>query len=312
MIPRVLVVGDIMLDMYVGGKVLRISPEAPVPILKFDKEFHRLGGAANVALNLRGLEVNVDLLGIMGEDKHGSLLYNLLENHGIVPLIIIDETSITITKKRMVSSGHQLLRVDYEEPFSVQAIGAISLELKSKAFKYDVIIFSDYRKGTLDNISQLILTAKTSCPDAMIIVDPKGNDYTKYNGVDIITPNISEFELAVGVWCDENELRGKARDFLMEYDIRYILLTRSEQGMSLFSLKDDEVQAIDMPSDVRDVADVTGAGDTVIATLGHAIAHGLSIGEAALLANKAAGVVVGQRGTSQINIADISPVVSET
>ena len=311
MIPRVLVIGDVMLDIYLTGNVSRISPEAPVPILKFDKEFHRLGGAANVAFNLRGLQANVDLIGIVGADEYGNLLCSDLKNHGIIPRIIIDEMSITIVKKRIVSSGQQLLRVDYEEPFSALAKERISSAFESKDFKYNVVIFSDYHKGTLDNIGCLIRSAKASFPDATIIVDPKGNDYLKYNGVEIITPNVSEFELVVGVWRDENELKEKARDFLTTYDIKYLLLTRSERGMSLFSLKDNEVQVIDIPSDVRDVADVTGAGDTVIATLGHAIAQGSSIRDAALLANRAAGVVVGQRGTSQIKIADISPIDSE-
>lgn len=302
---RIIVIGDVMLDVYVDGSVARISPEAPVPVLSFEREFCRLGGAANVAINLKGLQEKVTLLGIVGTDKFAGTAKELAAKSNLEFEAISDPHKCTIVKKRLVSGMHQLLRVDYEETFSENSILQVSEYIERSDVKYEAVVFSDYGKGTLKEIDKLIPIVQRLFPKAYIIVDPKGDNYSKYMGVDFITPNEKEFEIVMGKWSNESELKHLAREFLVEYKVKYLLLTKSEKGMSLFRLDDNELLETKIASNVQQVSDVTGAGDTVVASLAYALINGKSPEESARIANIAAGIVVGKRGTSKVRLSEL-------
>ena len=294
---KILVVGDVMLDRYWHGKAARISPEAPVPVVKVNEIEERLGGAANVALNLASLGCEVTLLGCVGDDEAADSMSNCLSKSKIGNQLITDATRPTITKLRIISQQQQLIRLDFEEKFEVDDSMRESFEKLVDDFH--VVIFSDYDKGTLAQVSELIGIAKSK--NKKIIVDPKGNDFSKYGGSSLITPNAGEFRAVVGDFADNGELEMLARKLLKDISLEAILITRGEDGMSLISQDD----ATHIPALAREVFDVTGAGDTVISVLAAAQACNKTLEESAELANVAAGIVVAKLGTATVSVAEL-------
>jgi rfaE bifunctional protein kinase chain/domain len=302
-VPSVTVVGDCMLDRYWDGRVTRISPEAPVPILHMGSQSDRLGGAANVALNVRNLGGAVRLLGVIGDDPNGRDFLNLLSAEGIGHELVVDARATTIVKLRVVSQHHQLLRVDFERPLAKMLASAVAERFRSELPRGGCVVMSDYAKGALNEVGMMIRVAKER--GLSVVVDPKGDEFGRYTGADVITPNQGELAQVVGAWIDEDDLQEKATALRKRLGIGSLLLTRSERGMSLFSEACGESGRMDFPAEAREVYDVTGAGDTAIATLAVMLAEGRNLIEATRLANRAAGVVVGKFGTSSVTRGEL-------
>ncbi len=296
---RVLVVGDVMLDRYWFGAVERISPEAPVPVVRVAREEERLGGAANVALNAKTLGAQVTLLTVVGADAAAARLRHLLEQQGVRTLLGEDAALQTIVKLRIIGRSQQLLRADFESEPANEVLAQMSGEFERALSGHDLVLFSDYGKGGLAHISRMIELARAA--GKPVLVDPKGSDYRRYAGADLITPNRAEMSQVVGAWAGEADLRKRAEALRAELALGGVLVTRSEQGMSLF----DGVEPLHVPAQAREVFDVTGAGDTVIATLAVLMAAGLTPREAVPLANKAGGIVVGRFGTASVTLAEL-------
>ena len=292
---RLLVVGDIMLDRYWFGDVSRISPEAPVPVVKVERQEERLGGAANVARNATALGGATSLLSVVGDDEAGRSLDRLLGEGGIDASLHVDRKIDTTVKLRVIGRQQQLLRIDFETTPSHEVLHAKLQEFERRVAGCDVVILSDYGKGGLAHISEMIRLARAA--DKPVLVDPKGDDYAKYAGATIITPNRSELREVVGRWSSEAELAAKAQKLRGELGLEALLVTRSEEGMTLFL--DGEV--IHQPAQAREVFDVSGAGDTVIATLAVMLASGASWAESIRTANVAGGIVVGKLGTAVVS-----------
>lgn len=297
--PKILVVGDVMLDRYWFGDVNRISPEAPVPIAKINKAEERPGGAANVARNIASLGGNVTLLSVVGDDEPARTLKNILDKEHIDVIFKKDSSISTIIKLRVMAKNQQLIRIDFEENPSHEILAEVLDKFESIIDSYEIVILSDYGKGGLLHTEKLINIAKQH--NKRILVDPKGFDYDKYSGATIITPNKAELKNAIGSWDNENELVKKVLILKNKLQLDYILLTRSEEGMSLFI--NDEVK--NYPAKAQEVYDVSGAGDTVIATLGIMLANNISIEDSVMLANFAAGVVVGKLGTATVTKTEL-------
>ena len=306
---HILVFGDVILDKYISGSVDRVSPEAPVPVLRPVKQEIRLGGAANVALNISSLGSNATLIGVTGKDDSSKQIKDLLKESKIKNSLVQSNLP-TITKLRILSSQQQLLRIDNEEEFS-EADWKSSLSNYKKLIKQKrnkVLIISDYGKGTLKNIPLIVKEAKKS--KKVILVDPKGDDFSKYKYVDIITPNLHEFERVVGKIKDENDLTSKGRALINELKLNSLLITRGPEGMTLLRKKNRKITREDFSTNARDVFDVSGAGDTVIASIAAGLAGDLDLSESIKLANIAAGIVVGKSGTASVSQAEISPLLS--
>lgn len=303
----VLVVGDVMLDRYWSGATARISPEAPVQVVNIDKDDLRPGGAANVAVNVASLGARVTLLGVVGQDEAAGLLSASVAQYGVTSDFVETATSPTITKLRVVSRNQQLLRLDFEN--SLRAPSAFDRQALYTRFcaalgDADAVILSDYGKGTLIGIADMIREARRQ--GKPVIVDPKGTDYTPYTGATLITPNMTEFEAVVGHCADENEIIEKGLALRARLELDALLVTRSEQGMTL--LRPDR-EPLHLPTEAREVFDVTGAGDTVIATLGTALGSGKDLETSCRLGNIAAGIVVGKFGTSPITALELERVL---
>lgn len=297
---RVLVVGDVMLDRYWFGDVHRISPEAPVPVLKVSRVEERPGGAANVARNIASLGAHCTLLSVVGADEAGDCLQRLLtEQGGVDALLHRDEGFSTIVKLRAIARQQQLLRIDFETPPSHEVLQAKLVEFKGKLPDCDVVILSDYGKGGLAHIAEMIQLARAA--GKSVLVDPKGDDYARYKGATLLTPNRSEFHDVAGSWSSESELNSKAERLRTELQLDALLVTRSEEGMSLFRANN----VFHEPTQAREVFDVSGAGDTVIATLAVMLASGADLGDAVRIANRAAGIVVGKLGTAVVSREEI-------
>ena len=292
---RVTVIGDVMLDRYWYGTSSRISPEAPVPVVNVDRYEERAGGAANVALNLSSLGIDCDLVGIVGEDDSGKLLTQILKDKKIDTRFVVCPELPTITKLRVLSRHQQLLRIDFEKGYSDVDQGRIMLTLRQALRDSKVLICSDYGKGALSSVQNMINAARLL--RIPVLVDPKGTDFTRYRGATLLTPNMSEFEAVVGKVRDNADLERKALKLIREIELDALLVTRSEDGMSLVVLGEPTLH---IPTYAREVYDVTGAGDTVIATLGACLASGSSLAMACAIANRAAGIVVGKLGTSTV------------
>jgi rfaE bifunctional protein kinase chain/domain len=295
---RVVVVGDCMLDRYWQGKVTRISPEAPVPVMQMGEQFDRLGGAGNVALNVRKLCGSAGLLGVLGADDAASAFLNLLRSQGIDDHMLQCAEIPTTVKLRLISQNQQLLRVDFEQHLPISAAAQMTDAIAAVSESSGCVIFSDYNKGALAQVQEMIQYVKSKGIPA--IVDPKGKDYGKYRGADVVTPNQGELAEIIGRWPDEDTLSERAFALRRELNLGSILLTRAEHGMSLFTEKNGRDMRADYPAETRDVFDVTGAGDTAIATLAVMISEGKPLDEAVRLANRAAGIVVGKFGTSSV------------
>jgi len=302
---QVLVVGDVMLDRYWHGPTGRISPEAPVPIVKVEEIEERPGGAANVALNVAALGGSTTLIGLVGNDEPASALANSLKSVNVVTDFVVLPNFPTITKLRILSRHQQLIRLDFEQSFhqvdSHQVVQKIQSNLSASN---KVVIFSDYNKGSLADIQPMIQLAKAS--GAMVLVDPKGIDFEKYRGATLLTPNLSEFEAVVGHCDSDEQLVERGLALIKRFDLQAILVTRSENGMTLIR---KGKAPFHLPTLAQEVYDVTGAGDTVISVLGSSLSAGSSFEEACALANAAAGVVVGKIGTSTVNTIELANAV---
>ena len=303
---HVLVFGDILLDRYISGSVDRVSPEAPVPVLKPSGEEIRLGGAANVALNLSSLGSNATIIGVTGKDTSSTQVIDLLKKNNIKKALSKSDHP-TISKTRILASQQQLIRIDNEEEFSeTDWQSSLSHYKKHISFKKNkVLIISDYGKGTLKNIPLIIREAKKT--KKTILVDPKGDDFEKYKSADIITPNLYEFERVVGKISSESEITKKGKGLIKSLRLNSLLITRGSDGMTLLDKRNGKVVREDFPTEARDVFDVSGAGDTVIASIAAGLAGGFSLSESIRLANIAAGIVVGKSGTATVNQAELVP-----
>ena len=299
--PRITVVGDVMLDRYWFGGVDRISPEAPVPVVAVSRIEEQLGGAANVARNLIDLGAQVDLLSVVGADEAGDRIQELIVKAGINNGVHVDPSAATTIKLRIISQNQQLIRLDFEEPPDHEVLLELLEDYQRSLDHTDVVILSDYGKGGLAHLDQMIRIA--SDRGIPVLVDPKGKDFGRYKGATILTPNRKEFIEAWGDWQDEADLRQQAAALIDKLAIEAILLTRSEEGMTLFR-KDGSVSH--QPTQAREVFDVSGAGDTVIAATAVAMAAGLADGLAVELATAAAGIVVGKLGVATASLVEIA------
>ncbi len=302
---RVLVVGDVMLDQYYTGDTQRISPEAPIPVVKVEGFECRLGGAANVARNLASLGAQVGLLGMVGNDGSAEAMRGLVSELGIKAELLVCNDLPTITKTRVISRGQQILRLDEEEKFQPSHAQSIRDAFEVSMKDYDCIVFSDYEKGTLRLVTEMIALAKDH--EKPVLVDPKAHDFSIYRGATVITPNRSEFVNAGGVVDTEANILQSASDMLDNYAIYSMVLTRSEQGMSIISASDTDgqVDKLDLGVSAKEISDVTGAGDTVIATLAIMTCLGENLAGAARYANVAAGLVVSRLGAAAVTLPEL-------
>ncbi|HYP66964.1 MAG TPA: D-glycero-beta-D-manno-heptose-7-phosphate kinase [Thiobacillaceae bacterium] len=296
---RVLVVGDVMLDRYWFGDVSRISPEAPVPVVKVTHSEERLGGAANVARNIVALGAKATLLSVVGADEAGQALKRILAQEPIDARLHDDPAISTTVKLRVIGRQQQLLRIDFEESPGHEVLAAKLEEFVERVPQCDAVILSDYGKGGLTHVGRMITLARqTGKP---VLVDPKGDDFSRYRGASMITPNRAEFREVVGSWKSEQEFTAKAERLLTDLQLQALLVTRSEEGMTLFGPQGRH----HVPTRAREVFDVSGAGDTVIAALATALAAGAGYQDAVELANRAAGIVVGKLGTAVPTVEEL-------
>ncbi len=291
---RVLVVGDAMLDRYWFGEVSRISPEAPVPVVRVQRSEERPGGAANVARNIASLSARASLLSVVGADEPAKSLAALLRKDGIDAKLHEDSGVLTTVKLRVIGRQQQLLRIDFETPPSHEVLLSKLKDFDDMLPNADVVVLSDYGKGGLAHIEKMIASCKAA--GKPVLVDPKGDDYARYRGATLLTPNRAEFREVAGRWNGESELAEKAEKLRLELQLEALLITRSEEGMTLFLAG----EVVHEPTRAQEVFDVSGAGDTVIATLSVMIAAGMSLPEAVHIANRAAGIVVGKLGTATV------------
>ena len=301
---RLLVVGDVMLDRYWFGEVNRISPEAPVPIVKVERTEERPGGAANVARNAAALGVRTVLLSVVGDDEAGRSLKTLVEREGVNALLHKDASIDTTVKLRVLGRQQQLMRIDFETSPSHEVLLGKLAEYKTLLNDCDVVILSDYGKGGLTHIAQMISLARSQ--NKLVLVDPKGDDYSKYHGATVVTPNRSELREVVGRWASEIELLAKAQALREALGVSALLVTRSEEGMSLFEASG----VLHEPAKAREVFDVSGAGDTVIAVLAAMLGCGATLADAMHVANLAAGIVVGKLGTAVARPQELSAALA--
>ena len=298
---RLLIAGDVMLDRYWFGEVNRISPEAPVPIVRVERREERLGGAANVALNAVALGIDAGLLGVIGNDEAGSTINGLLEKSGITSYLSRDTQISTIVKLRVIGRQQQLIRIDFEERPTEHVLNDKLNRFNTLLSTCDVVIFSDYAKGSLVNVTTMIAAAKNA--GKLVLVDPKGSDFVRYAGATLLTPNKSELKQVIGEWSSEDDLTAKAQRLRRELDLQGLLLTRSEEGMTLYT----EGEIMHVPAMAREVYDVSGAGDTVIATMAVMMANGMCMQDAVVIANRAGGIVVGKLGTATVSQEELFP-----
>jgi rfaE bifunctional protein kinase chain/domain len=288
----VLVVGDAMLDRYWYGSVERISPEAPVPILKLEREEERFGGAANVAYNVVTLGAPATLLSVVGDDAAGRSLSQLLQSRGVQAHLKTDPQVQTTVKLRAIGRQQQLLRIDMESAPNHEVLSALDAGFDLELPRHKLLLLSDYGKGGLTHVKRMIAAAAQA--QVKVLIDPKGSDYARYSGATAMTPNRAELRQVVGPWRDETHLMTLAQNLRTSLGLQAIVLTRSEEGMTVF----DAEGRLDVLAEAREVFDVTGAGDTVIAALAALVASGMSLREALPHANRAGGVVVGKFGTA--------------
>jgi rfaE bifunctional protein kinase chain/domain len=296
---RVLVVGDVMLDRYWYGAVDRISPEAPVPIVRITREEERSGGAANVAFNVAILGAQASLLTVVGDDEASRKLEAILAKTGIRTHFGRDADLKTTVKLRIIGRQQQLLRLDFENTPKNELLASQTAAFENLLPSHDAVLFSDYGKGGLAHVGDMIAHARAQ--GKPILIDPKGTDYSRYQNANVITPNRAELQQVVGEWTTEEELTAKAQQLRTQLHLDAVLLTRSEEGMTLF----DAQGQLHVSAQAREVFDVTGAGDTVIATLATLVGAGLSLRQALPWANRAGGLVVGKFGTATVTYEEL-------
>ena len=297
---RVLVVGDVMLDRYWFGEVERISPEAPVPVVRIARHEERPGGAANVARNAAALGAQVMLVSVVGDDEAGRALERLLIGDKVRTSFHRDPALPTTVKLRVIGRQQQLLRIDFETTPSHEILATKLADYERTLPDFDVVVLSDYGKGGLAHIERMIELARAR--GTPVLVDPKGEDFLRYRGATMLTPNRAEFRQVAGSWRNEAEFATKAQTLRAELAVQALLITRSEEGMSLFT----DAGAVHIPAQAREVYDVSGAGDTVIATLGVLLGARADVASAVRIANQAAGIVVGKLGTAVVNPDELS------
>ena len=296
---RVLVVGDVMLDRYWYGAVDRISPEAPVPVVRITREEERNGGAANVAFNVVTLGAQASLLTVVGDDEASHKLEALVADTGIQTHFGRDAQLKTTVKLRVIGRQQQLLRLDFENTPKTEVLASQTATFMELLPSHHAVLFSDYGKGGLAHVSDMIGRAVEA--GKPILIDPKGTDYSRYKNATVITPNRVELQQVIGGWQDESDLQSKVQNLRQQLGLQAVLLTRSEEGMTLF----DGQGRMDVKAQAREVFDVTGAGDTVIATLAALVAAGMSLREALPWANRAGGLVVGKFGTATVSYEEL-------
>lgn len=303
---RVLIVGDVMLDRYWHGSAARISPEAPVPVVKVEEVEERPGGAANVAVNVATLGGQARVLGIAGLDEAATVLETKLRRLGVICDLVRLPGQATITKLRVLSRNQQLLRLDFEDSFPGFELAELQDRFAHHLAEADVVVLSDYRKGALRDIEHYILAGRAT--GRPVLVDPKGCDFSPYRGATLLTPNLAEFEAVAGPCRDEAELVGKGQALRRNLELDALLITRGEQGMTLLR---GDAEPLHLAARAREVYDVTGAGDTVIATLAAGLAAGLALPVATSLANLAAGIAVGKLGTASVTTSELRRTLYE-
>ena len=296
---RVLVVGDVMLDRYWYGSVDRISPEAPVPVVRINREEERNGGAANVAYNVVTLGAQSSLLTVVGDDEASHKLEALVMGTGISTHFGRDAELKTTVKLRIIGRQQQLLRLDFENTPKTEVLASQTAAFATLLPDHHAVLFSDYGKGGLAHVSDMI--ARAIAAGKPILIDPKGTDYSRYKNATVITPNRAELQQVIGAWADEAELQTKCHNLRLQLGLSAVLLTRSEEGMTLF----DTQGQLHVSAQAREVFDVTGAGDTVIATMAAMVAAGMSLRDALPLANRAGGLVVGKFGTATVSFEEL-------
>jgi D-glycero-beta-D-manno-heptose-7-phosphate kinase len=296
---RVLVVGDAMLDRYWFGAVDRISPEAPVPVVRVTREEERMGAAANVAYNVVTLGAQASLLTVVGDDEASHKLEALVAQTGIEPHFGRDAHLKTTVKLRVIGRQQQLLRLDFENTPKTEILASQSAAFAALLPGHDAVLFSDYGKGGLAHVGDMIAGARAA--GKAVLIDPKGSDYSRYKNATVITPNRLELQQVIGPWRDEAQLQVNVQNLRTQLNVDAVLLTRSEEGMTLF----DAQGQLHVSAMAREVFDVTGAGDTVIATLAACVAAGLSLRDALPLANRAGGLVVGKFGTATVSYDEL-------
>jgi rfaE bifunctional protein kinase chain/domain len=288
-----------MLDRYWFGAVDRISPEAPVPVVRVNREEERLGGAANVALNVKTLGAQATLLTVVGNDEPARKLRQLLETQGVATLLGEDPQLYTIVKLRVIGRSQQLIRIDFENQPDHEVLAGMLNDYERVLANHGAVLFSDYGKGGLTHIPRMIELARAA--GKPVLIDPKGHDYSRYAGATVITPNRAELAQVIGPWSSEAQLVERAQALRRQLGLQALLLTRSEEGMSLF----DDAGHLQVPAQAREVFDVTGAGDTVIAALAAMLSGGLSLRDAMPIANRAGGIVVGKFGTAGVSYEEL-------
>jgi len=296
---HVLVVGDVMLDRYWYGAVDRISPEAPVPVVRVTREEERLGGCGNVAFNVVSLGAQASLLSVVGDDDNGQRVRKLLDASGIQTHLGNDPQLQTTVKLRIIGRQQQLLRADFESEPRSEVLASQTRQFHTVLPLHQAVLFSDYGKGGLNHIADMITAARAA--QLPVLIDPKGSDYSRYAGATVITPNRAELQQVIGRWHDEAHLLAQVQALRQDLKLDALLLTRSEEGMSLF----DAQGVLHVPAVAREVFDVTGAGDTVIATLASLMGAGMSMRDALPWANKAGGIVVGKFGTASVTFQEL-------
>lgn len=301
---NVLVVGDIMLDRYWYGATNRISPEAPVPVVKINALEERPGGAANVAMNVTSLGGEAKLIGLTGIDEPAKILTEQLQQQHVVCDFVALNSHPTITKLRVLSRNQQLIRLDFEEPFCDVDSVPLLQRIENALPQAKVMVLSDYAKGVLSSVEAIIKMAQQA--NVPVLIDPKGTDFTRYRGATLLTPNMSEFEAVVGPCHSEEDIEVKGHQLIRDYDIKALLVTRSEKGMTLLQIGQPTYH---LPTQAKEVFDVTGAGDTVIATLAASLAAGYTLEDSCFLANASAGVVVGKLGTSTVTQVELEDAI---
>jgi rfaE bifunctional protein kinase chain/domain len=297
---RVLVVGDVMLDRYWYGDASRISPEAPVPVLLFREEEYRLGGAANVAANCAALGAATRLLSVVGRDEAGARLAKLLKGKRVAASLHRDPRVHTTQKLRVIARRQQLLRIDMEKPPSTEVLASKLADFRAALAECDVVLLSDYGKGGLTHIATMIREARKA--KKLVLVDPKGDDYLRYKGASVVTPNLAELRQVVGSWSNEKDLAARAHALREKLGLEGLLLTRGEDGMILFKKSRKTFQ---VKGEKKEVSDVTGAGDTVIATLAVMLAAGEGFDSAVRIANRAGGIKVTKFGTAEVTLEEL-------
>ena len=300
---KVLVVGDVMLDRYWFGDVERISPEAPVPVVKIQDSDERLGGAANVARNIAALGATPMLMGVVGQDEAGKQVHELIKASGITDHVFDDSQAKTTVKLRVIGRKQQLLRADFESVPDHEVLVEKLDQFKALLPEVQAVVLSDYGKGGLLHIQEMIQAAKAR--GATVLVDPKDDDYARYAGATMLTPNRSEFTQVVGRWKTEAEMTEKAHRLRKQLNLNHLLVTRSEEGMSLYTMENGKPAEVHVAARAREVFDVSGAGDTVIATLALMLAAGEPVVRAMEIANRAGGIVVGKLGTATVTAEEL-------